>query len=209
MLNWTLQQAAKIGKALNPSHMSVGTPRKNWNSVPYQSTHTTGGAITGSDPKTSACNKYLQAWNVSNVFVMGACAFGQNAAVNPTGTVGALTYWAAEAITKQYLKSPGRWCRHERGYDWPPPQARPCALFGSTLAGPAFAAPRRITKTWWPAATRQYLATAWAATPARAARPLPAARLCRPLSARSCRPTSRRTKTPASATGASRTFAAP
>jgi len=107
MLNWTVQQAAKIGKALNPSSMTVGTPRKNWNSVPYQSTHTTGGAITGSDPKTSACNKYLQAWNVSNVFVMGACSFAQNAAVNPTGTVGALTYWAAEAITKQYLKSPG------------------------------------------------------------------------------------------------------
>jgi gluconate 2-dehydrogenase alpha chain len=27
--------------------------------------------------------------------------------MNPTGTVGALAYWAAEAITTKYIKSPG------------------------------------------------------------------------------------------------------
>jgi gluconate 2-dehydrogenase alpha chain len=26
---------------------------------------------------------------------------------NPTGTIGALTYWAANAIKTQYLKNPG------------------------------------------------------------------------------------------------------
>jgi len=40
------------------------------------------------------------------VFVMGASAFPQNAGYNPTGTVGALTYWALDAI-KTYLKAPG------------------------------------------------------------------------------------------------------
>jgi gluconate 2-dehydrogenase alpha chain len=48
----------------------------------------------------------LQSWDVSNVFVMGASAFPQNAGYNPTGTVGALTYWSLDAI-KKYLKSPG------------------------------------------------------------------------------------------------------
>jgi gluconate 2-dehydrogenase alpha chain len=33
--------------------------------------------------------------------------FPQNQSYNPTGTVGALAYWAADAITKQYLKNPG------------------------------------------------------------------------------------------------------
>jgi gluconate 2-dehydrogenase alpha chain len=37
--------------------------------------------------------------------VMGASAFPQNAGYNPTGTVGALTYWGLDAIFK-YLKSP-------------------------------------------------------------------------------------------------------
>ena len=75
--------------------------------MPYQTTHNTGGAIMGADPKTSVVNRYLQSWDVPNLFVMGACAFPQNAGYNPTGTVGALTYWAADAIRTQYLKNPG------------------------------------------------------------------------------------------------------
>jgi gluconate 2-dehydrogenase alpha chain len=41
------------------------------------------------------------------VFVIGASAFPQNGAYNPTVTLGALAYWASDAIVKQYLKSPG------------------------------------------------------------------------------------------------------
>jgi len=75
--------------------------------TPYQTTHLCGGAVMGADPKTSALNRYLQSWDVPNLFVMGATAFPQNAGYNPTGTVGALAYWAADAIKTKYLKSPG------------------------------------------------------------------------------------------------------
>ena len=61
----------------------------------------------GADPKTSALNRYLQSWDVPNLFVMGASAFPQNAGYNPTGTVGALAFWSAAAIRGQYLKNPG------------------------------------------------------------------------------------------------------
>jgi gluconate 2-dehydrogenase alpha chain len=37
---------------------------------------------------------------------MGASVFPQNAGYNPTATVAALTYWAADAMIKQYLKNP-------------------------------------------------------------------------------------------------------
>ena len=66
-----------------------------------------GGAVMGADPRTSAINRYLQSWDVSNLFVLGASAFPQNAGYNPTLTVGALAYWSANAITTQYLKNPG------------------------------------------------------------------------------------------------------
>jgi gluconate 2-dehydrogenase alpha chain len=75
--------------------------------VPYQTTHTCGGAIMGTDPKTSALNRYLQSWDVHNLFVTGATNFPQNAGYNPTDTVCALTYWMLDAVHKQYLKSPG------------------------------------------------------------------------------------------------------
>jgi gluconate 2-dehydrogenase alpha chain len=75
--------------------------------VPYQSTHNTGGTMMGADPKTSAVNRYCQAWGADNLFVMGASLFPQNASYNPTGLVGALAYWSADAIVTKYLKSPG------------------------------------------------------------------------------------------------------
>jgi gluconate 2-dehydrogenase alpha chain len=71
------------------------------------SSHTTGGAVMGEDPKTSALNRYLQSWDVPNTFVVGANAFANNGGYNPTGTVGALTLWSAEAIKSRYIKSPG------------------------------------------------------------------------------------------------------
>jgi hypothetical protein len=37
----------------------------------------------------------------------GASAFPQNGGYNPTGTVGALTFHALEAIKSKYLKQPG------------------------------------------------------------------------------------------------------
>jgi gluconate 2-dehydrogenase alpha chain len=61
----------------------------------------------GADPTTSALNRYLQSWDVPNLFVMGATAFPQNGGYNPTGTIGALTFWSLDAIRKQYLKNPG------------------------------------------------------------------------------------------------------
>lgn len=98
----------RIGQAMNPSAMNAPAPRHgNYSVVPYQSTHNTGGTVTGDDPGSSVVNRYLQSWDADNLFVMGASVFPQNASYNPTGVVGALAYYAAEAITSRYLKSPG------------------------------------------------------------------------------------------------------
>jgi gluconate 2-dehydrogenase alpha chain len=61
----------------------------------------------GTDPATSVVNKYLQSWDVPNVFSMGAGAFPQNAGYNPTGTLAALAYLSAHEIRTRYLKNPG------------------------------------------------------------------------------------------------------
>ena len=61
----------------------------------------------GREPGTSAVNTWLQSWDVSNVFVVGASAFPHNSAYNPTGPVAALAYRTAEAIRDRYLKRPG------------------------------------------------------------------------------------------------------
>jgi gluconate 2-dehydrogenase alpha chain len=100
-------RVGEIGTAMK-AKLVVKTPIKSaYSIVPYQSTHNTGGAVMGTDPSTSVVNRYLQCWDVPNVFVMGASVFPQNAGYNPTGTVGALAYWSANAIVNRYLRDPG------------------------------------------------------------------------------------------------------
>jgi gluconate 2-dehydrogenase alpha chain len=106
MSDYLTDQAAKIAQAVPGATHHVKKREGHYSIVPYQTTHNTGGAVMGSDPATSVVNRYLQSWDVPNLFVMGSSVFPQNAGYNPTGTVGALTFWAAEAM-KRYLKNPG------------------------------------------------------------------------------------------------------
>jgi len=96
-----------IARSMNPASVIPASARvEPWTVVPYQSTHNTGGTIMGTNPRNSALNKYLQSWDCHNLFVVGANVFPHNSSYNPTGPVGALAYWTADAI-KRYVKNPG------------------------------------------------------------------------------------------------------
>ncbi len=108
MTQFMRRQIEPIAEAMNPTSWASGYKDEGaeYDIRPYQTTHNVGGAIMGTDPKTSVLNRYLQVWGVHNVFSMGAGAFPQNIQYNPTGTVGALAYWAADAIRRDYLPNP-------------------------------------------------------------------------------------------------------
>ncbi|NHN31719.1 GMC family oxidoreductase [Paenibacillus agricola] len=106
MFKYVSGKTVEIMKEMKPTTIGSSDQLGPYNIVPYQSTHNTGGAIMGADPSTSAVNSYMQMWDAENVFVVGACAFPHNSGYNPTGTVGALAYRAAEGILL-YLKQGG------------------------------------------------------------------------------------------------------
>jgi gluconate 2-dehydrogenase alpha chain len=107
MSQYITGKLAEIGKAMGASEVFATPAKAPYTVIPYQTTHNTGGAVTGTDPTNSVVNKYMQTWDVPNVFVFGASVFPQNGGFNPTGNVGALAYWGAHAIKTQYLKNPG------------------------------------------------------------------------------------------------------
>jgi gluconate 2-dehydrogenase alpha chain len=108
MGQYAAQVINAIAKSMNPTMMNPAVARTEpWSVVPYQSTHNTGGTIMGTNPANSAVNKYCQSWDCHNLFVMGASLFPHNSAYNPTGPVGALAYWAVDAIKNKYLKNQG------------------------------------------------------------------------------------------------------
>ena len=107
MAQYVTDRAVEIGNAMG-AKVVVGNPRKGpYTVTQYQTTHNTGGTVMGADPQTSVVNPYLQCWDVPNVFVIGASNFAHNASWNPTGTIGALVYWAIDALKNKYLKAPG------------------------------------------------------------------------------------------------------
>jgi len=96
----------KIAKEMGADHIITAGEQGPFNVNKDTNTHNTGGVIMGADRETSVLNSYLQMWDVDNVFVVGASAFPHNSCFNPTGTLGALSYRAAEGIEK-YLKDGG------------------------------------------------------------------------------------------------------
>ncbi|MBD8597560.1 MULTISPECIES: GMC family oxidoreductase [Pseudomonas] len=107
MAAYVTGKVGEIAKSMNPRQMVPSSQQGHWNSAPYQSSHIVGGFIMGADPKNSSVNKHLQVWGVPNLFVVGSSAFPQNPGYNPTGTVAALAFKAADAIRTRYLKRPG------------------------------------------------------------------------------------------------------
>ena len=91
------------GKAVGVYGKKEGT---HFDMRSYQTTHLNGGAIMGTDPRTSAVNRYQQSWDVHNVFSLGASSFPQGLGYNPTGLVAALAYWTARAIRQQSSSRP-------------------------------------------------------------------------------------------------------
>ena len=107
MLKWIYGKITEIAKAMKPSHYHAAPIPGKYTIIPYQSTHNIGGAVMGTDPSTSVVNKYLQSWDVPNLFVVGGSAFPQNPAQGPTATIGMLACWAADNIKETYIRKPG------------------------------------------------------------------------------------------------------
>jgi gluconate 2-dehydrogenase alpha chain len=106
LYRYVAKRCEEIMQAMNPTHINTTPELSPYNIYSYQSTHNTGGAIMGTDPGNSVTNRYGQVWDTPNVFVTGAALFPQNPGFNPTGTVIALAYLAAEGLKNIYFRAP-------------------------------------------------------------------------------------------------------
>ena len=108
MSQYVTGKMVDIAKQMKPSSINVigKKPGDHLDLRNYQTTHWAGGTAMGTDPRTSVLNRYLQSWDVHNVFAVGSSVFPVGIGYNPTGLACALTYWSAKAIREQYLKDP-------------------------------------------------------------------------------------------------------
>ncbi len=71
---------------------------------PGHSIHEVGTARMGNDPKTSVLNKFNQAHDVKNLFVVDGSCFVSSGCVNPTITILALAMRASEYLIEQHKR---------------------------------------------------------------------------------------------------------
>ena len=60
--------------------------------------HEVGGALMGTDPKSSVVNQWGQTWDVKNLFLTDGASFPSNADKNPTLTIMALAWRASDHL---------------------------------------------------------------------------------------------------------------
>jgi choline dehydrogenase-like flavoprotein len=63
--------------------------------------HEVGGAIMGSDRSSSVTNPWCQTWDVPNLFITDGAVFASNADKNPTLTIMAIAWRAADHILER------------------------------------------------------------------------------------------------------------
>ncbi len=107
MSQYLTDRLAEITQRMGPRSLEKHPRTGPYDVTKYQTTHTCGGAIMGTDPKTSALNRYLQSWDVPNLFVTGATVFPQNAGYNPTGTSALSPSGRRMRSATSTLKNPG------------------------------------------------------------------------------------------------------
>ncbi|MEC5129292.1 GMC family oxidoreductase [Verrucomicrobiales bacterium BCK34] len=66
--------------------------------------HEVGGALMGADPAKSVVNEWNQTWDVDNLFLCDGSPFPSNADKNPTLTIMALAWRAADHIIEEARK---------------------------------------------------------------------------------------------------------
>lgn len=96
----------EVLEEMGADHIMAADELGDWNITVPQSDHAVGGTPMGESSDTSFVNSYSQVWDMENLFVLGSSTFANQSGANPTGTLGALAYRAAEGIDK-YLKDGG------------------------------------------------------------------------------------------------------
>ena len=81
--------------------MGVAKIKKVGLFTPPATAHEVGGVRMGTDPAKSVLNKYLQSWELPNMFVVGGAVFPTYFGYNPTHTIEALAYWSSDYIKKE------------------------------------------------------------------------------------------------------------
>lgn len=102
LIEFGIERAKDLGRALGAFEMKTNDFRDAEGNYVPNAWHLYGTARMGDDPNTSVVNPWHQAWDCPNLFVIDGSVMVTGAAVNPTSTIAALSYRAAENLAARF-----------------------------------------------------------------------------------------------------------
>ncbi|MBZ9772248.1 GMC family oxidoreductase [Mesorhizobium sp. CO1-1-8] len=104
MMNFGLDRLVDIGRAANAITIELNDYRDTQGVYRTPAWHLLGTCRMGDDPEMSVVNRWNQAWDVPNLFIVDGSTLATGGVVNPTPTVSALALRAAEYVRDNYLE---------------------------------------------------------------------------------------------------------
>jgi choline dehydrogenase-like flavoprotein len=99
---WGLDRAVDVAKSLGAWDIKVNNLRDAAGTYRPSAWHLLGTARMGDAPQTSVVNKWHQAWDCPNLFIIDGSVMVTGGAINPTSTISALSYRAAETLAARF-----------------------------------------------------------------------------------------------------------
>ena len=97
-----IDRALDIAKAADAIDIKVNAFARRKATMSRRPGTLLGTARMGADPASSVVNRWHQAWDVPNLYVVDGSSMPSGAAVNPTSTISAMALRAAENIAANF-----------------------------------------------------------------------------------------------------------
>ncbi len=105
LLQFAVDRTVDMAKAMNAWDVKVNDFRNAEGQYTPPCFHWMGTARMGDDPASSVVNKWHQAWDCPNLYLIDSSALTTGGAVNPTSTVCALAYRAATNLADRFAEA--------------------------------------------------------------------------------------------------------
>ncbi len=102
LLGFAVDRAVDLAKAMDAWDIKVNSFRNAAGQYTPPCFHWMGTARMGDDPGASVVTKWHQAWDCPNLYIIDSSVLVTGGAVNPTSTICALAYRAAERLAERF-----------------------------------------------------------------------------------------------------------
>jgi len=100
--DWGLERAVDVARALGAFDVKVNNLRDASGHYRPNAWHLLGTARMGKTADMSVVNAWQQSWDVPNLFIIDGSVMTTGGAINPTSTISALSYRAAENLADRF-----------------------------------------------------------------------------------------------------------